>query len=73
MRADTEDLFDRIDAAVFSGDEFLSDATARKEFRDYMARWERGLKAHEETAKELENENEPHTSDPQSHSKRRRR
>lgn len=71
MRADTEDLFDRIDAAVFSGDEFLSDA-ARKEFRDYMARWERGLKAHEETAKELEKENE-HASDPQSHSKRRRR
>ena len=54
MRAHTEGLCDSLDAAVFSGDEFLMDATARQELRDYMARWERGLKAHEETAKEVE-------------------
>jgi hypothetical protein len=54
MKKNTEDLCDSLDAAVFSGDEFLIDAKARQELRDYMARWERGLKAHEETEKENE-------------------
>lgn len=50
MKEHTEDLCDSIDAAIFSGDEFLVDAVAREELRAYMARWERGLKEHEETA-----------------------
>lgn len=42
LRTDTEDAIDVIDAAVFSGDEFANPA-ARKDLRDMMARWERGL------------------------------
>lgn len=38
-----EDLWDQIDACVFSGDPFY-DAALRQDFRDFMARWERGLK-----------------------------
>jgi hypothetical protein len=50
MRDHTNELCDAIDAAIFSGDEFLN-AYARKELRDYMARWERGLKEHEEATR----------------------
>lgn len=43
-----EQAFDQIDAGVFSGDTFHSaEATAR--FREFIARWERGLKDIEES------------------------
>lgn len=42
LRHDTAKAADVIDAAVFSGDEFMNPA-ARKDLRDIMARWERGL------------------------------
>lgn len=55
MRKDTDELCDSLDAAIFSGDEF-HDPEARKELREYMARWERGLKEHDEDHEESEEE-----------------
>ena len=43
MRDYTVNACEEIDASIFSGDEFI-DAKARAELREYMARWERGLK-----------------------------
>lgn len=42
LRHETAEAADVIDAAVFTGDEFL-DPKCRKELREMMARWERGL------------------------------
>lgn len=42
-----DELFDRIDAHVFTGDTFHDEAK-RKDFREWMARWERGLKEMDE-------------------------
>lgn len=50
-----DDPIDQIDAAVFSGDTFF-DKDARAQFRDMMARWERGLKEFDRMDEELENE-----------------
>lgn len=55
MRADLDELCDALDAAVFSGDGFLN-REAIKEFREYMARWERGLKEHEDVLVEMESD-----------------
>jgi len=52
MRDSTDSACDEIDAAIFTGDEF-HDATARKELRDYMARWERELKVLEDIDKQV--------------------
>ena len=57
MRNNTEELCDALDAAIFSGDEFLN-AEARKELRVYMARWERGLVEHEISTNEDTNQEE---------------
>ena len=38
----------QIDAGMFSGDAFF-DPKAREELREWMARWERGLKEFDET------------------------
>ena len=46
-----EELFDRLDSCVFTGDTFI-DLEARKDFREWMARWERGLKEFDETSPE---------------------
>ena len=51
-----EGPIDEIDASIFTGDIFLRSEEARKKFREIMARWERGLKEHEETAVEIEKE-----------------
>lgn len=48
---------DDIDAAVWSGDLFHNRENIA-EFRNMMARWERGLKECENILTELENENE---------------
>lgn len=48
MRDYIEEACDQIDSAIFSGDAFI-EPEARKELRGMMARWERGLKEHEET------------------------
>lgn len=42
-----EKACDEIDSAIFTGDSF-HDVKAKQELRDYMARWERGLKAIDE-------------------------
>ncbi len=42
-----EELCDRIDATVFSSDYFV-DPGKRAKMREIMARWERGLKEHDE-------------------------
>ena len=39
---------EEIDAAIFSGDTF-SDPDCRKELREQLARWERGLKEWDKT------------------------
>ena len=52
---------DEIDAAMFSGDAFCEGSENpeqnRKVLREWMARWERGLKGHE-AAEELETKEE---------------
>lgn len=48
FRDDTYDAVDRIDAALFSGDEFLSDRATRQHFRYYLARWEKQLRSFDE-------------------------
>jgi hypothetical protein len=58
MREHTAQLCDELDAAVFTGDEFFLEE-ARKEFREFMGRWERGLKEHEETEARRVQENRP--------------
>lgn len=58
MRADIEEICDSLDAAIFSGDGFL-DPVAIKELREYMARWERGLKEHEDVLQELKDSQDP--------------
>jgi len=55
MRAYIDEYCDNLDASVFSGDAF-QDRKSIKEFREYMARWERGLKEHEGTLDEIEKE-----------------
>lgn len=47
MHQSLTDAIDVIDAAVFSGDTFVDD-TDRESLRDYLARWERGLKGFDE-------------------------
>ena len=42
MREQTDDLFDAIDAAFFTGDEFHDRGTI-KEVEFYLGRWEREL------------------------------
>lgn len=44
---------EEIDAAMFSGDEFL-DENSRKELREYMGRWTRELKEWDEMPNDLE-------------------
>jgi len=51
VHPDVEEAIDQIDAAVFSGDTFV-DQTARQQFRDMLARWERGLKSFDELDEE---------------------
>ena len=51
-----EDAIDALDAGVFSSDAFF-DVEAIARFRDFMARWERGLKEIEESR--LGDEDEP--------------
>ena len=51
MRDYLEEAADEIDAAIFSGDAFL-DPKHRERLRSFMARWERGLKEHEEAQEE---------------------
>lgn len=55
MRNSVTRAIDEIDAAIFSGDEFIDDENI-KELRRLMSRWERGLKEHEETIEELSKE-----------------
>ncbi len=43
----TYDACDTIDAAIFSGDEFLP-KEARESLREWMARWERELKRYDD-------------------------
>jgi hypothetical protein len=47
---------DEIDAAIWSGDTFHNRENI-KQFRDMMARWERGLQEAEDIVTELEKEN----------------
>jgi hypothetical protein len=42
LRPDTEEAAETIDAALFTGDEFL-DGTARGKLREYLERWTRAL------------------------------
>lgn len=44
LRPHIEKLFDNVDAAVFTGDQFY-EKHARAEFRRMMARWEKELQA----------------------------
>ena len=46
LRPHIEKLCDNIDAAVFSGDQFMQ-APARARLRFFMARWEKELQAFE--------------------------
>ncbi len=44
---------DTLDAFIFSG---LPSRAAIKEFREYLAQWDRGLKEHEDAYKEEDNQ-----------------
>ncbi len=43
FRASTAIAVDNIDAALFTGDEFVSDPAARVNLRRYLVRWNRQL------------------------------
>jgi hypothetical protein len=47
LRKDTFEAADSIDAALFTGDEFLSSPEARRELREQCRRWMRKLDEHE--------------------------
>jgi hypothetical protein len=46
MRDYIQEACEQIDAAMFSGDAFMGQEH-RKELREYIGRWERGMKEHE--------------------------
>ena len=48
FRNDTYDAVDRLDATLFSGDEFMATREIRQHFRYYLARWERQLREYDE-------------------------
>lgn len=43
LHPSVENAFEEIDAAIFSGDSFIKKSN-RDKLREFMARWERGLK-----------------------------
>ncbi len=53
MDSQVKRFVDEIDAAVFSSDVFLS-REGVKYLREYLERWERGLKGHELVLDDLE-------------------
>jgi hypothetical protein len=48
FRNDTYDAVDRLDAALFTGDEFMATREIRQHFRYYLARWEKKLREYDE-------------------------
>lgn len=56
FRNDTYDAVDRIDAAMFSGDEFLGSKEVRQHFRYYLARWEKQLREYDEFDRAMDGE-----------------
>jgi hypothetical protein len=48
FRNDTYDAVDRLDATLFSGDEFMATREIRQHFRYYLARWEKRLREYDE-------------------------
>lgn len=55
MRTDTANACEIIDAAIFVGDEFLTEKF-RKELREFMISWEKELKVFDEINKEINEE-----------------
>ena len=49
MNERIEDMCEALDAAVFSGDRILYDPDTLEGFKEYIRRWVRAIKEHEQT------------------------
>lgn len=58
FRNDSYDSIDRLDAALFGGDEFMSGPEIRQHFRYYLARWENKLKEYDAFDKAMDGESD---------------